>query len=89
MKGIIYNNEQDALSLTNEIDTAFSFAFKGSTTTYTHVIKHPDREEWAVILDMEDVTTFSVAYPEQFTSLSKGVEDIEDLDSTWIEIIEL
>ena len=82
MTGIIFNTKKECLALMQEIDQAFKFMYKGITSTYTHFIKHPEEEKYAVIIDLSDLKNLN---PEIIKKLSKSVSDIVNLDSSWVK----
>lgn len=85
MTGIVFNNEQECMSLISEIDAAFNFMFKGETTTYTYCIKHPVDELYAVIVDMDDVQAMQTGFPTLIEGMSMKPEDIIELGTDWID----
>jgi len=46
MKGIVCDNEQDAVELSQELWEAIKPIKKGKTSTYCEVVKHPSKQLW-------------------------------------------
>lgn len=90
IKAIIYNDINEAQALIDKIDNAVRYMFKGSTQTYTYIIKHPDGDKFAVAIDMADVIKLQQTNPEIIDSI--GVELIDSvipLTDDWQPIDEL
>ena len=86
MRGIIVNTSAEADALIAEIDTKFSFLFKGITSTYTHYFEHPSNGTFFVVLDQEDVDAMAAQFPEIMATMSFQPEDVvTGVQSEWID----
>lgn len=86
MTGIIFNTIAECEILMLEINNRFSFLFRGISDNYTHYIKHPDQEKYAVVIDLKSLEGLP---PSMLDGLTKAVGDIEFLDETWVDKTEL
>lgn len=89
IKAVIYLSELEALGLVEEIDNLFRPFFQGATNGFSSVIKHPTEDKWAVMIKMKQVNQMLEQQPLLMSSLSKGVADLVDLDSSWINNVEI
>lgn len=52
MKAVIFNTEQEAINCNNTLTEAAKPLFDENTTSYSYVLKHPDKELFCVPIDV-------------------------------------
>lgn len=51
-KYIVFNSEQEAISLNNRVTNSLKHLWTdGVTTSYSNILKHPTQQLWAIVIE--------------------------------------
>ena len=82
IKGIIYNNQEQADTLKLRLRNKVKGLFKGNTNEYTYTITHPTSGKVAVII--EENGSF---WNDIFDELNPNdINNLVELDNTWFQL---
>jgi len=86
MQGIVNKDKEVLEVVLKAIDNVMRFIFSEGTETYSYIRKHPKKELYALVIDVNDVVMMLKEHPEKIEEIGSGlIEQIVDLPiDEWI-----
>jgi hypothetical protein len=77
MKAIIFNTENEAIELNNNLTECCLKLFDKKTTSYSYILKHPSKELFCVPIDDKGI------YSDVVKKITKAY-DVDELTKDWL-----